>query len=406
MYLVFSLLFFVLFIAPKFVAPAILVVFIYTVVQTIRKKIKIDYSNRFLLLPGLFVLYLIGCLYTENTQAIGFEIESRLSFVIFPILFVFIPYDEVQFRKTARIYLLIALLSSIFCLLNAISCESEFQYGGYCYLKKYLAYQLHTSYISLYYLFAIMIMIYYRLIKKPLFNISIEIIASFALLIFIFFFTSKAAYLSVFLTLFLGVLFLFFKKIKYYFRILWLALFVIIIAVFVFVPNPVKSKLAKSYDAVQSFNQNKSQFFESNKDKTESSAARLIIWSITWQEIKKYPLGVGTGDIKPHLIDQYRKLGFDKFAKNEYNPHNQYLQTGLSIGFPGIIMLLLLFILPMVMALRQKKYLFFSFLLIFSFNCLFESMLEVQAGIVFFSFIFSWFMKDLVWDLKKNKNAQ
>ena len=52
-------------------------------------------------------------------------------------------------------------------------------------------------------------------------------------------------------------------------------------------------------------------------------------------------------------------------------------------------------ILPLFNAIRNEQYLYVIYLLIFALNMIFESMLEVQAGVVYYAFFntfFFWMM--------------
>ena len=70
----------------------------------------------------------------------------------------------------------------------------------------------------------------------------------------------------------------------------------------------------------------------------------------------------------------------------------------LEIGVFGFLLLLSMVFLPVFPSIRQGQYLYVIFLLIFALNMVFESMLEIQAGVVFYSFFNSFFF----WTRKKN----
>lgn len=73
-----------------------------------------------------------------------------------------------------------------------------------------------------------------------------------------------------------------------------------------------------------------------------------------------------------------------------YNAHNQYSDTIIAVGVVGLILLLLFFIFPVYLSIKNKTFdvVFVSFLIIIAFNCLFESIFERQMGIMFFTFFF------------------
>ena len=76
------------------------------------------------------------------------------------------------------------------------------------------------------------------------------------------------------------------------------------------------------------------------------------------------------------------------------NSHNQFLQTTIAIGLPGLIVLLLILGIPLFLFYRQSDFSAVIFVLLIVFNFLFESMLETQAGVIFFSFFLFLFWKE------------
>jgi O-antigen ligase len=110
------------------------------------------------------------------------------------------------------------------------------------------------------------------------------------------------------------------------------------------------------------------------------------LWKDSWELIKENPVfGVGTGDIKDKLKQKYTDERFFYGAENRFNPHNQFLHTGVALGFMGFIILVLLLTVPAAWAGKDKNYLFVSLCVIIAFNCMTESVLEVQKGVLFFS---------------------
>jgi O-antigen ligase len=67
------------------------------------------------------------------------------------------------------------------------------------------------------------------------------------------------------------------------------------------------------------------------------------------------------------------------------NAHNQYLQTFISIGIIGLIILLYMLVFPAIRAFQQKDFIFMIFLAVFAVNIMLESMLENQAGVIFYA---------------------
>jgi O-antigen ligase len=96
--------------------------------------------------------------------------------------------------------------------------------------------------------------------------------------------------------------------------------------------------------------------------------------------------GVGTGDANDILLQSYKSKDYAGILENRLNAHNQYLQTYIAVGIPGFLVLILMLFIPLIQSFRTGNILFLLLLVLVSFNLLFESMFERQAGVVFYAF--------------------
>ncbi len=124
----------------------------------------------------------------------------------------------------------------------------------------------------------------------------------------------------------------------------------------------------------------------------ESSTSRLMAWKVSHEIIQEHPLGVGIGDVKPHLLEKYKAHGLTIMYELKLNSHNQYLQTTIAIGIVGGVFLVVLLAGSLVKAYRNRSILAVSFMLLFILHLLVESMLERQAGVLFFAFFTGVFL--------------
>jgi O-antigen ligase len=133
----------------------------------------------------------------------------------------------------------------------------------------------------------------------------------------------------------------------------------------------------------------------SDIDINETKNSRILGWSAAFDLIREHPfLGVGPDGIREELKTAYEDHGLDYGYRN---PHNQYLQTWLELGLPGFILLLAMGLVSSILAIRERNYIFFAFLLILYTHMLFESILERRLGILIFAFWLSifWIASDL-----------
>jgi O-antigen ligase len=119
--------------------------------------------------------------------------------------------------------------------------------------------------------------------------------------------------------------------------------------------------------------------------------ARWKIWEPGIEAIKEHPwIGVGTGDHQSELDKKFIEYNYFE-GVGLFNMHNQYLQTLLTHGVVGLLILLSILFRQFRKAVLNRDSLYLSFLTLFSLGCLTESMLNRNKGFIFFvlfSFIF------------------
>lgn len=123
-----------------------------------------------------------------------------------------------------------------------------------------------------------------------------------------------------------------------------------------------------------------------------STTDRLMVWQAALALIAEHPwCGVGTGDVKDALLDKYGELGYQGPLEKQLNAHSQYLNTGVALGLPGVLPLIAMLVVPLVLAIRRRDHLMAALALLTALNWVVESMLEVQAGVLFLAF-FAWLL--------------
>jgi predicted transglutaminase-like protease len=99
-------------------------------------------------------------------------------------------------------------------------------------------------------------------------------------------------------------------------------------------------------------------------------------------------------------MGEYKKRNIKYALEGNLNAHNTFYQAFIALGLVGFLILLITLFMPLVVSIKTKDYLYVSFLLIIMFNFCFESMLETQAGVMFYAFFNSLFC------FKKTKKNQ
>lgn len=339
---------------------------------------------------GLFLLYIFGLFFTTNMDYGGKDIETRATFLLFPLL-----YGLSKRAKPIRLQpILIALILGLLVQIArsyyyAYEC---FERDGYteCFEGTRLAYDIHPTYLSLYFLCAFVFYIFFCMeSRSKWYNWAFAIIVSIVFLFMVYRLYSLGPWLSLAGTLFiLTYAYFHFKEKKKYF-------FVGLIGLaglgFLAVNNLsfVKSEVDSVSAELDNYFSDPEQYFLDNQDKITSINTRILIWGASVDLMKEHPFGVGTGDYKDVLMAFYRSQNMNKYAELKLNSHSQYFQTSIAIGiFSGLFLIGSLLYYIWLGFKRQNLYLI-ALVSFFAIACLFESVLERQWGIVFFMFFLS-----------------
>jgi O-antigen ligase len=121
--------------------------------------------------------------------------------------------------------------------------------------------------------------------------------------------------------------------------------------------------------------------------------SRIDRWNVAMTLIGKSPIiGYGAGS----EIGLLQTSFFDKKFYNSYlsglNAHNEYLSFLIKSGVIGLLIYVSTLAFGFRISFRQKDLLFFTFMLLIAIVSLSENLLDVDKGIFFYAFFFSFFI--------------
>ncbi len=366
--------------------------------EKIRRIRALSGSGHLLSFAILYLLYLIGTLYSGNlhgqTGAL-FNLEVKMSLWVFPLLFATVEFERFgpEFRKKVLSAFLFGNLVSLILVFNK-AVFNYFQSGSTdAFYYVLLAYPQHPSYLALFFTFAIAVVLVWLFenLREQSGKRVLAILLILVFQLFVVLLSSKAGILSVVLlyTLAIGYHLFHREERKGTRSVISASLLILFLVTLSFFPRSY-SRFYSAETALES---------EPEASSNESSVARILVWQSSLEIIREHPfLGVGTGDVEPELMKVYQEKNI-RFAFDEsLNAHNQYLQTFIALGLAGFATLVALLLVPAWFAFRRKQLLYLALLAVFAFNLLVESMLERQAGVVFYaflnSFLFYYSMRD------------
>ncbi len=119
---------------------------------------------------------------------------------------------------------------------------------------------------------------------------------------------------------------------------------------------------------------------------------RKAKWDVASEAIADYWLwGTGPANMQDILDDYYARNLFINALQHHYNPHNQLLQSFLTLGIAGGLIIFFIFAFSFWQAVKKHDVVWLLFLLAFGLFSITESTLEVNKGIVLFAFATSLF---------------
>ncbi|MDD2981791.1 MAG: O-antigen ligase family protein [Crocinitomicaceae bacterium] len=378
---------------PKFVALWIIFGVLHTIYGIVKKQRKFEFSWIAAGFASLYLFYVFGLLFSENIPLGLSYLENKLSFLILAFVFSFPPPKQ-SLRIISLSFISSVVIAILLGFVNSWHSLQELPELGviHSFTGVFFSYLHHPSYFAVYVLLAAFLLIDLRLKVfkgklKPLFWFILLLLA-IAYLATI----SLAAYL--FLAGLIGILMLrfIFKKVPKPYSWFTVLILPAIFYIFIWSISTIQVQMKSSLHFVREYLQNPTEFINSKDGYISGDETRIIMWTVTAEEIIANPFGVGTGSVDVHLSNRLKSHGLHDIAKMDerktilFNPHNQFLQLALELGILGLILFLSLIIFTIRKAYQQKNWILLMLILSLTFNSLFESMLQRQSGIVFYTF--------------------
>jgi O-antigen ligase len=363
-----------------------------------------DFNKQYYnLKKNLIIIIIPICYFTLNLLSILFRepkwtyIEGNLMFILIPI-FGFPIFSSQQLSKRIimifKFFLAGILIICLYELIYAGWSSITFNNGVFSFNPKIdravaaesfdflsstsyfrsgvLSFIEHPIYFSILILFGIVLIAEFR--KEMKINLFAFISVEIFLIVFIYLLSSRIGYLIL-----VAIIVYWSYKILSFLKLRWIIFFIIAI---IFVAA---FKISLLNPRIKSKNELLLKSLQACNSATMTIDPRLIAWSSSLDLIKQNPLfGVGPG-VREILAKKYLEKGYKVAASLRLNSHNQYIETQLTLGIPGTIILFLMVFVPLLTRTRLRfPVLVIPFLLIIVISMMFESILVRQWGIMFF----------------------
>jgi O-antigen ligase len=371
---------------PKLVAFSVLFLFIVLFIGIRKNQFEFKLNKISIFLAVFYFCYLIGVFFTDNDDLAKHYIESKVSFILFPLLFNYKPKFKFEYSYLFLVSIFSVFQVSVVGLISAMNIYSQTHILLPSFTSTSISPLHHPTYFAVFILFSIFTAWYGYIKKWKYFSIIWIIPITVYFFGFYILCQSLAALLFLFLTFFAIFIIIFGRKFGKLKTLIAIVLFPIIlffslsrIPVFRVEFNSTKASLKTFIHSPRKFIIDKQGYKTGNED-------RLILWVASSQLIFKHPLGVGTGNVDDFMRNELMNLRQGNLALKNFNSHNQFLQTGVEIGIFGLLILLIFIFGTLYFAIKNKNWILILLIASLIFNSLFESMLQRQSGIIFYSF--------------------
>jgi O-antigen ligase len=386
---------FIFLLAPKYVTVAILFWVIFLIFGGIKKQIIFHFQKANFLWAALYLAYLVGCLYTNHAEIAQKYLEYKLSFIVFPFLFSFVPKEKIKINIIYIWFIIGVFVLSILGFIHSVNCGGSRS----CFLTIQFSYIHHPTYFASFHLLAMVMAIYGYKSKLKYFDswwIFVFVLVSFISQIL------SLSLAGIILLVALALIYsLYLIKKRFSRRYMILATIILPVVAYLFLTKTpqIEGEWNNAKYYAETFKENPEKFVKTRVYPFSGTETRLILWTASWNIIQKYPWGAGTGNVDEYLSRELNNLGQNNLAKQKYNPHNQFFQTFIELGWVGFLILMIVLGYYLFVAFKRKDV--FLAILVFSlaFNSLFESMLQRQSGIVFYVF---WICLFLTFENRKH----
>jgi O-antigen ligase len=362
---------------------------VHTLIQLNKKDIKPVFTVSNLLLQSVFFVTLLSTIYSINRPEAFNQWGRHITILLFPILFCLSPFDLTKYRR--RLLLGFSLVCTLVVLyLYADAFRTIRHYGlplrnivSAAFTNQNFAdpIEMHATFFSLQLAIGLVYLVSELLKKQSTINSAIYGICSIILLAGIIQLSSKSVFVALFVIINLAIPYFLLKDKR---RVRFIAITaslsaIIIIGIFTVGSFRVRFINSLKYD------------LKTTKDNAFDS--RLDRWNTATELISKSPIiGYGAGSELGLLHESFFSKKYYNSFLNNLNAHNEYLSMLLKSGIIGLLIYLTTLWFGFKQALQRKDLLFFTFMLLIAVVSLSENILDVDKGIIFYAFFFSFFI--------------
>lgn len=349
----------------------------------------------FWLFISLYIIQIVGLIYTDNLGYGFFMLETKLALLLFPIMILLGNLSEKDIRIIMNGFISGVIIACLICHAVAIVeiftndlpltdliFSDRFHNLGFTRPLK-----IHPAYLSL----CISILFFYILEKENREQhkwLWMLVLVYFVLCLFVL--MSRAAIFGFMAALLAYVLISFFylqRKFLKGFSILAVFSVITVASVF-YIPN-FKFRMVET---MKNFEE------RLHYDDGQSTTLHLQQWFCAWDVVSGWNLiwGLGTGDEIDSLMKCYQENRYTYLVETKLDAHNEYMSSFVRHGVFGVLLFLASLIYSMVLAIKGKHVLYLLFTIMISIHAISVSILYGQASLIIYALFNCLFAKQIL----------
>jgi len=362
---------------------------IHSLIHLNKNSIRSIFSFRTLALQSVFFVTVLSSIYSINPSAAFDEWGKHLTILLFPLLFCINPVDIKKYRPQLLLAFAFACTATIIYLYY--DTFTTIHYYKLPFSKLFSPsftnhnfsepLSIHATFFSMQLVVALVYLLSLLIEKGPLHKKLPYLICSIILIAGIIQLSSKSIFITLLIAINIAIpYFLLRGKKRLRFIIISTSITVFaIVAIF-------NSGVFKERYVAELRNDLSKSIHGAPID------SRLSRWEVAIELIKTSPvIGYGAGSEIGLLQESFfNKKLFNSYL-NRLNAHSEYLSFLLKSGIIGLLAYLSTLVFGFNIALKRKDLIFFTFMTMIAIISLSENLLDVDKGIFFYAFFFSFF---------------
>ena len=363
---------------------------LHTLIQLKKSAVKPVFKWRTVILQSVFFVTVLSTFYSINKPEGFNDWGKQIAIFLFPVFFCLNPLDIKKYRPQLLLsFALVCTVTVIYLYTDALITIRHYQLplsallsGAFINHNFAEPIDMHATFFSMQLVIALVSLISILIKEKYKYTRLFYLACSIILIAGLVQLSSKSVLIVLFILINIAVPYFMLEGSKRWkFVIISSTLSLVLIAGILY-SGAFRERILNEFK------------IDLSKAKTnEISDGRLVRWQVVTGLISKKPIiGYGSGSEMGLLSDAFFIHKLYNSYLSKLNAHNEYLSLWLKSGIIGFLIYAVTLTWGLVRSFKNKDLLFFTFILLVGIVSFSENLLDVDKGIFFYAFFYSFFI--------------